>query len=250
VTTSTVAEIQYTAQDSDDTATLSLYYDSDNTGADGVPVATGLTENDGSGSYTWDVSGIPAGVYYVYAVVDDNKNMPAVGYSAGVVEIVNAAGLEAPTGLNATASGNKIDVSWNAVTDAAGYNIYYTDTTNPYTYKEHVSLDNSFTSYTLENMKPATTYRITITAFDSEINESSMASPVTVNTESAAVPQITCAPEQIDFTNLTPSVESKKTLSITNTGDADLVISSITVSGADSDKFSLSLSEFPLTRAS
>ena len=44
---------------------VSLYYDTDNQGYDGVLIASGLPL---SGSYLWDVSSLPDGEYWVYAI--------------------------------------------------------------------------------------------------------------------------------------------------------------------------------------
>jgi Bacterial Ig domain len=55
-------------QDSDDTATASLYYTSGNSASGGTLITT-LTE--GQASYAWDTSGVAAGSYLIYAVTSD-----------------------------------------------------------------------------------------------------------------------------------------------------------------------------------
>jgi len=80
--------IEFAGQDSDDTARISLYYDTDTTGYDGVFIASTL-ENDGAGSYTWNTSPIPKGSYYIYGLISDGKlrNPPIGTYSAGALTI-------------------------------------------------------------------------------------------------------------------------------------------------------------------
>lgn len=75
--------------DDGDNAWISLYYDTDNTGADGVLIVSDLREDpDGSGDrYVWDLTRVPAGKYYVYAVIDDRVNDPVIAYSPGQVEV-------------------------------------------------------------------------------------------------------------------------------------------------------------------
>jgi RHS repeat-associated protein len=74
--------------DGDSSASISLYYDTDNQGIDGTLIVTNLSEDDNNNSYNWDVSGLEEGSYYVYAVIDDNINAEVVDYSQGTVTVV------------------------------------------------------------------------------------------------------------------------------------------------------------------
>ena len=68
--------IQWIDDDPDDDAAVSLYYDTDNSGADGTLIVSGLSEDadePGEDQYVWDTSAIAEGSYYVYAVIDDGK---------------------------------------------------------------------------------------------------------------------------------------------------------------------------------
>ena len=84
--------IQWTDRDPDSDAVIALYYDINDSGADGNLIIDGLDENpDGLEDRTvWDTSGIPDGNYYVYAVIDDGVNAPVVAYSEGPVTIDHA----------------------------------------------------------------------------------------------------------------------------------------------------------------
>jgi len=83
--------IQWTDDDPDDNATISLYYDTDNSGADGTLIISGLSEDpDGiDDQYHWDTAEIPEGDYYVYGVIDDDVNDPVVDYSEGEISITH-----------------------------------------------------------------------------------------------------------------------------------------------------------------
>ena len=84
--------IRWTDSDYDSNAIISLYYDINNTGADGSLIASGISENpDGlNDRYAWDTTNIPAGAYYVYALIEDGLNDPVFGYSHGMVTIDHA----------------------------------------------------------------------------------------------------------------------------------------------------------------
>jgi len=87
--------IAYTAADADSDAEVQLFYDTDNTGLDGVLIARGLPEADGPGSYQWNTQGVAVGDYYVYAMVTDGDNPPVYSYSIGMVQVTEAADLAA-----------------------------------------------------------------------------------------------------------------------------------------------------------
>lgn len=80
--------IQWTDDDPDSNASISLYYDTTNSGLMGTLIVSGLEEDpDGiDDSYTWNTSGVPEGDYYIYAVINDGHST-AYSYSKGVVRI-------------------------------------------------------------------------------------------------------------------------------------------------------------------
>jgi len=81
--------IKWVDEDTDSNANLTLYYDIDNTGQDGILITTGIDEDDdGTGDeFSWDISTLPEGEYYIYAVLDDGEHSPVVAYSEGPVTI-------------------------------------------------------------------------------------------------------------------------------------------------------------------
>ena len=56
---------------------VALYYDNDNLNADGSVIIEGLPQDPSArqGSYTWDVSTLAPGTYYVYAVVSNSSGV-------------------------------------------------------------------------------------------------------------------------------------------------------------------------------
>lgn len=69
-------------------ASVALYYDTDNTGNDGLLIVDSLAEDDdGLGDqYSWDLSNILDGVYYIYAEISDGNNT-VNHYAPGVLAI-------------------------------------------------------------------------------------------------------------------------------------------------------------------
>ena len=78
--------IEWTLADSDDTPTISLYYDTNNSGYDGTLVAGGIPAPAGQGSCAWDTSSVAGGKYWIYAVANDGVNQNRC-YSRGPVVI-------------------------------------------------------------------------------------------------------------------------------------------------------------------
>ena len=81
--------IRFTGSDADGhAASVALYYDADRNPATGLtPIAANVPL--GAGQFTWSTSGVPAGVYYIYAVVSDGINARGA-YSTGPVRIAAA----------------------------------------------------------------------------------------------------------------------------------------------------------------
>lgn len=68
-------------------AAISLYYDSDDTGYNGIQITGGISEDDETDSYSWNTSGVPEGTYYVYSKIDDGVNPAVLSYSKGPLTI-------------------------------------------------------------------------------------------------------------------------------------------------------------------
>jgi len=90
--------------------TIALYYGTSRTGYTGTLIVDGLRQAAGkqSGSYTWDVTALGTGTYYVYGVIYDAKGIGRA-YAAGAVVIAPPT----PTGV-ITVTGN------NLATDETG----------------------------------------------------------------------------------------------------------------------------------
>jgi hypothetical protein len=85
--------IQYVARDPDNVASVSLYWDEDDGGFDGISIVRDLDEADGPALYVWDTSSMPDGaVVYVYIVVSDGQNPQARAYGKGPVTINHQTG--------------------------------------------------------------------------------------------------------------------------------------------------------------
>jgi len=85
--------INYNAFDADSTAKVSLFYDNDNKGFDGILIKGGLEEKDGAGNFVWNTQGIPTGDYYVYAMAMDENNAPVFSYSVAPIKVTESADL-------------------------------------------------------------------------------------------------------------------------------------------------------------
>ena len=84
--------ITWIDNDNQGDAVISLYYDTDDAGSNGVLIADDLSEDaDGSmGQYLWDVSDVPDGSYYIYAEMVTSDNETLTSYATGTVTIKDA----------------------------------------------------------------------------------------------------------------------------------------------------------------
>lgn len=93
--------------------TIALYYSTTKSGFTGNLIIDGLRQNAGlhSGSYTWDVTNLAPGAYYIYAVIYDAKGV-GKGYAPGAVVVPNikqTGGIVVTAGKNLTTSEDGTD---------------------------------------------------------------------------------------------------------------------------------------------
>ena len=115
-TADTTYTITWTAADSDNAATITLYYDSDTDDSSGqVQIVTGLTEGTDT-SYIWNASspapitGVANGNYYIRAKIDDGVNSAVYAYSSGVITI-NHITNQPPVVTNVSPTGSTGDIA-------------------------------------------------------------------------------------------------------------------------------------------
>jgi hypothetical protein len=120
--------IRWEDNDPDSNATISLYYDTDDSGEDGTLIVAGLEENsEGTGdTYTWDISGLE-GPYYIYAfITDGNSTVTTYGPVAITIDRTSPTVEATPPG-GAYSMGQTVSLSADEAAD-----IYYTtDGTEP-----------------------------------------------------------------------------------------------------------------------
>ncbi len=87
-------EIKWNDYDPDSNARISLYYDTDVYGEDGILITQNMLEDpDGDfDQYKWDVSQMAPGIYFVYAIIDDGNSI-SVDYSNNPVIVGDGGGL-------------------------------------------------------------------------------------------------------------------------------------------------------------
>ena len=85
--TDTSFAIEWTFQDADTPsgATLALYYDTNPSGYNGTLIRSGIAVVPGPGSFAWNTTGVPGGIYYIYAVVSDPDLNQNKCYATGPV---------------------------------------------------------------------------------------------------------------------------------------------------------------------
>jgi probable HAF family extracellular repeat protein len=160
-------------------ATYSLFYDDDNAGNDGRPIAQGVPLSQTT--VTWDTRAVPAGTYYLYAMLDDPAAAPAFAYSAAPVTVSDTAAPGTPTGVGVSLTGDEATITWTppADPDLAGFRIYYTEPGNGKTFATDLP-DPAATRHTQPGLALNGDWTIAVSAYDINGNESPRSAPVTV----------------------------------------------------------------------
>jgi hypothetical protein len=173
--------IAWVDEDSDSDAVISLYYDTDRRGADGVLIATGVSQDNDPDSYVWDTTGVPTGDYYVYAVISDGNNVPAICYSTGRVRVVDPDGPAALTGLNAPeGTDTSVRLVWDtsSAPDLSHYLVRLTSDAAGEFYEQTVAASQAETL--ISDLTPGETYRVTVAAVDTGGHIGQESSPIIV----------------------------------------------------------------------
>lgn len=79
--------IVWTDEDEDNDAMISLFYDTDTTGTDGILIQDFISEDSPVDQFDFDISLMPEGIYWIYGVIDDGETPPWVSYSPGSIMI-------------------------------------------------------------------------------------------------------------------------------------------------------------------
>jgi len=179
--------VRWRASDPDDDVVVSIYYDTDNAGYDGILVATGLSEE--TTSYAWDTSAVPTGVYYVYVRAEDLRNPPVSAYSAGTVKVVNTTPPAAPTGVVITPALDALAVAWtpNREPDLGGYRVHVG--TSPGDYAQVIDVGAS-PGTVLAGLAPGATVHVAVSAYDTSGNESGLSAPARAAPAAAVPPYV------------------------------------------------------------
>ena len=139
VTVGSTFNINYDLADAEQTVTVAFYYDTDNTGIDGVAAANCAAAAEGTGvDCAWDTTGVTPGDYYIYGITDDGIAAQVSSYSSGTVTVsaVNTA---------PTLTINQPDGIGDSVTVGSTFNINYdlADTEQTVTVAFYYDTDNT-----------------------------------------------------------------------------------------------------------
>ena len=124
-------DLNFTSSDSDDNATINLYYATSNSGAcNAGTLITSLNEDDGDTTYALDTTSIAAGTYYFCGTITDAVRTVEV-WSAEALNLANNAvptlAFSTPTAAQQVWVGNEFDLNFTSSDsdDNATINLYY-----------------------------------------------------------------------------------------------------------------------------
>ena len=165
--------IQWTAEDPDDQAAITLWYDTDNLDYNGIQIQTQDQLDINDSSYPWDISKLQRGDYFIYAIIDDNINEPLKTYAPGKIVINNVPTANSINVIAYQEISKKITLQGTSSYDGVlSYQIaslpeygVLQDDNGPITSVEHIVIGElTYTSISTT----ATSDQFTYTAFDGE----------------------------------------------------------------------------------
>ncbi len=116
----TTYNITWTDRDLDDNAMIALYY-TENPAQPGTLIVNNISEDSSTNSYTWNCAAVPAGTYYIKAVISDGVNTPVSALSTGRIMV---GGLQVKMPINATGvAGTSVSIPVQTVNTVDYFNI-------------------------------------------------------------------------------------------------------------------------------
>ena len=155
-----------------DSTKISLYYDNDNLGQDGILIASNLKPVNGRNSYNWNYINISPGSYYVYATIDDGQNAQRTSYSSG--RVIVTSNLPKPSAFTATIVDTTIVLKWNPPSNSGsvlqGFLIRYKDENSPSLQGSILAQDTN--EIVFNNLIPGRNYQFSIASIGTGGNTS------------------------------------------------------------------------------
>ncbi|MFC1848936.1 hypothetical protein ACFL27_01895 [candidate division CSSED10-310 bacterium] len=171
------AVIRWEDSDPDDAALITLYYDTDNAGYDGVQIAENIREDNEEDTFLWSTSGLSEGDYYIYARIDDTINPPVSVYSQGPFTIDRSP--TSPQNLAGYPEDGAVTLFWQAPqnADISFYRVYY----GTYSGNYDVTVDvGNQTQTQITSLANGILYYFAVTAIDMTGHESDFSNEITI----------------------------------------------------------------------
>lgn len=164
--------INWFDDDPDDDAAISLYV-SDNADKRGEPIATAISENDKTNSFTFDASHLKNGRYYIYGVIEDGKNAPAEVFAEKTFDILQAGTPNAPGNLQAVFRGDTLKLSWTKNNpQGVQYLVSYSRDgipSNVVHYGQSIALNDTNQTSLYHVLDGSGNYKVSVSAFNGEL---------------------------------------------------------------------------------
>ena len=127
-------------------AHINLYIDTDLQGKNGVLLAENISENDLTDEITINCNDIVTGIYYIYAIISSDNYVMSTSYYNEQIIIEQTGSPNAPTNLNYTFDDDKVEFTWDKITESdINYILYYTNDSSEINYMSN-SIGNGDTA--------------------------------------------------------------------------------------------------------
>jgi len=166
--TGNTVDVSWVDDNPDFDGQISLYYDYNNTGIDGSLIVSGISEDDNTDSYSFDVSDFETGVYYVYAIMFDENGVPVTSYSNE--PFIIHSDIAAPINFSHIINNDGgIEFSWNIVNDGNSYDyLLYYQKDHPVSFgSQNINVGTDINNFTFTNIDAGYIYQFMVVAQNS-----------------------------------------------------------------------------------
>ena len=175
----TDTDIRLLLNDFSDSLTVTLFYNTNRTDFNGIPITEITGFHDAILDYQWNTQNLPSGDYYIYCRVDNGNSTPVLLYAPGVIEVNNGNIFNTiPQNLKYKMANDTVVVSWDTPNDKQiNYaTVYYKDDKAGTVLGQ--SCDGDSTSVLLDRLIPGMRYQVWATYTDTLGEESGISNIV------------------------------------------------------------------------
>ncbi len=164
---------------------VTVFYSVDGTLVNSVQIAK-LDAAASTNSIIWSTQEVASGEYTIIVMIEQNGQIPVTAKTHELVKVIDSDASATPTNIAIDGTGGAVTVSWDPVTDAAGYTVEYRDLLAMKAWPSFNIVDSAETQTILTGLIAGRKYQVRVRSFNADIANSPWAGWYDIEVQAAA----------------------------------------------------------------